>query len=355
MAFFFRWPVGKGVILVALCLVSLLLFAVWPEQAEDLHQSSLGSVVENCSISTVSRGEFIACFKARVSFPEPPDTLMHQLAEYYQASHQLPTQAGQYGCHDVAHAIGQLEYSRAGSIYQGLESCSSICAYGCYHGLVEQAVADTGQVSFAQAQPCDQLDDRAQKPCFHGAGHGFLAVSGSLGEALGYCQQFQESEFGFENCAYGVFMEAFTPSDVAHQPQAFPENIQVFCAAFPPNQQKICLHLLGALTYLKTGDITAAVNVCQQYSDRAREVCLAGLGQELFVAVSSVQALREQTQRIAPKSDQFLLISGLAEAAVWVDPSARKGHTLCQELTDPALAEWCQNQIQYFQARFSNT
>jgi len=88
--------------------------------------------------------------------------------------------------------------------------CSPVLAFGCYHGLLDQAFKkDLSKLSEAQ-EACEKLGDRGSGPvasCTHGIGHGVASYfkSADLTGALKTCDALPENSPQY--CYDGVFME----------------------------------------------------------------------------------------------------------------------------------------------------
>lgn len=104
--------------------------------------------------------------------------------------------------HDLAHVVGGVLFRRFGK--KGIGYCGSEFEWGCYHGLLSQAVASgIPTVSLCRNENPDEL-----RNCRHGLGHGLLLVYtytiAGLERALDECETLGQ---GFYACAGGVFME----------------------------------------------------------------------------------------------------------------------------------------------------
>ncbi len=104
--------------------------------------------------------------------------------------------------HDLAHVVGGVLFRRFGQ--KGIVYCGSDFEWGCYHGLLSQAIAS----GIPASALCTSTDPDTLRSCRHGLGHGLLLVNTytipGLERALDACQTLGQ---GFFACAGGVFME----------------------------------------------------------------------------------------------------------------------------------------------------
>jgi len=125
-------------------------------------------------------------------------------------------------CHDFGHLLGRETYKsfRSGEELK-INSKTSFCSYGFYHGLMEEMARSESDLSrvrdfcdYVDAQIVDQSPD-ATLQCFHGIGHGWVNVHDEpelWGDALGIaqrginlCEQVSQNESELSRCATGVF------------------------------------------------------------------------------------------------------------------------------------------------------
>ncbi len=124
------------------------------------------------------------------------------LQETYQG------EAGSQGnIHDLAHFVGNLLYKKKG--IDGLSNCTSQFAFGCYHGFLDTAFAQSLEHLSDAEKTCLSLGPPLSGPnasCIHGIGHGIASFynTTNLPNALSSCDKLTEGE---QFCYDGVFME----------------------------------------------------------------------------------------------------------------------------------------------------
>ncbi|MBI2009827.1 MAG: cupredoxin domain-containing protein [Candidatus Chisholmbacteria bacterium] len=117
-------------------------------------------------------------------------------------------EAGNSGSiHDLAHYAGSLLFQKLK--LEGINHCTATFAFGCYHGFLDTAFANSLDLLPQAESACRELDATLTGPvssCLHGIGHGVASFyqTADLEASLTACDQLQE---GQEYCYDGVFME----------------------------------------------------------------------------------------------------------------------------------------------------
>lgn len=124
-------------------------------------------------------------------------------------------------CHDFAHLLGEEAYEKfsKGEDFE-VSTKTSYCAYGFYHGFMEQLVSRNADIKQAR-EFCAYVDERlkdktpgAYLACYHGIGHGWTDGQEELhwGDelaiakpALRLCEEVSETDHELLICATGVF------------------------------------------------------------------------------------------------------------------------------------------------------
>ena len=109
--------------------------------------------------------------------------------------------------HDSAHALGKQLYLRYG--LPGITRCKTNFAFGCHHGLAENALVKHPEYLLPLAKTCERLGAPGSGPhvsCIHGLGHGVAGVTSQkkLPQALSKCNKLVTWA---NYCHDGVFME----------------------------------------------------------------------------------------------------------------------------------------------------
>ncbi len=115
-----------------------------------------------------------------------------------------------YG-HDMAHYLGKLIYKEKG--ISGLKICDTAFGFGCYHGFIQDYIADMGPNQIpALSDECLKRDTPyGQLGCHHGIGHGVLShYKYDVKKSLSICDKYLTGDF-LHTCYTGIFME--NPND----------------------------------------------------------------------------------------------------------------------------------------------
>lgn len=124
-------------------------------------------------------------------------------------------------CHDFVHLIGKKAYKlfSADKNFQ-ISSKTSYCAYGFYHGFMENMVSERGDVSLAKDfciyvdKQLSKITPNARLACFHGIGHGWTNThdpkywgdeKAMVYPALSLCEKVTQDPEELAICATGVF------------------------------------------------------------------------------------------------------------------------------------------------------
>ncbi|MBI2013803.1 MAG: hypothetical protein HYS87_03190 [Candidatus Colwellbacteria bacterium] len=114
----------------------------------------------------------------------------------------------EFDCHQDAHDVGRIGYTLHKE--KTFESCDANCHSGCYHGTMEEFLADVGTANLAE-----EIDGICSKfetsfglfECLHGVGHGLLAyLNYDLPATIAECDRLKD-RFSAISCYGGMFME----------------------------------------------------------------------------------------------------------------------------------------------------
>ncbi len=113
--------------------------------------------------------------------------------------------------HDQAHLIGGLLYEKNG--IEGISTCDSTFAFGCYHGLMDRvlAAADKNNLNptiIEAREGCSSAGEVMNvRSCIHGIGHGLATLENyDIKKALNDCDLLAPEDQTY--CSDGMFMEA---------------------------------------------------------------------------------------------------------------------------------------------------
>lgn len=124
-------------------------------------------------------------------------------------------------CHSAAHFLGQELYRQEKNAPHSFAECDGSCLGGCFHGVIEGYLNETGQELSKMDQVCKSVstaESGTYQDCLHGLGHGLMALTGNdLLSSLSVCDQFSRPDF----CYLGVFMENTSSPTNPNHPTKF--------------------------------------------------------------------------------------------------------------------------------------
>ncbi|CAN5178578.1 hypothetical protein BH09PAT1_BH09PAT1_5160 [soil metagenome] len=205
----------------------------------------------------------------------------------------------QESAHDYAHYVGLLIYEKKG--LPGMSICTTDFAFGCYHGLLDQAFRnDLSRLSQAE-QACKQvgvINSGPYNSCIHGIGHGIASYfkDKDLTGALKTCDKLPESSPQY--CYDGVFMEFsrdaldsfYRPTDPLYPCDSLEGKYVFSCGRNQPSVMTSRLHLSYDDIY----------NACHKAANvDLRTSCYVALG------FQAVYASNEDPQKIIAMCDNY--------------------------------------------------
>jgi len=297
--------------------------------------------------TNVQRGLFFSCFSEYVRpyiRAQGIDELVTVIDQEIQED--LNSQGGSLDrCHDVMHVIGQIGASEVGS-QQTLQECSTVCGAGCFHGVVEDYVAKSGDLSQAMTSLCKETDDpqfnRSLWACFHGLGHGVGTLIGEAIESFEMCD-LAPNELGRENCSYGVFMELFETSSFGHETLPIPADLRSFCDSLWGIHQEVCYGYSGLLALQRDNSIDSAALACSSVPQDHELSCISHLGNMAYYYYQDdLDELRLFCTQFGEEAELECML-GMLQESVNSDPQARIGFALCDSLQDQGKQQTAQS------------
>ena len=194
-------------------------------------------------------------------------------------------------CHTEAHYVGYAAYDLLKE--KAFADCTENCHSGCYHGAVEALFWDVGPSKVIEKtfEICSRLpSDFERFQCFHGTGHGFLALeSYNLPQAIERCNEFSTPEI-ISSCYGGVFMEnigaglGLSPSNVGHVTEWLSWSDPLFpCNQFDnnPTAQERCYEMQTSwMLVISNRDYDFAVSECLKAREEMIPICFRSFGRD---------------------------------------------------------------------------
>jgi len=278
-----RFKIRKNylaILVVILSLISLILLSITflrntPTQDQSVVVSTSKNVTQKGAIGNTAEYNAIK----KIAADNGVETAWEYVIDTYGKDNSRQLEA-----HDYAHYIGQLIFKEKG--LAGITICTTDFAFGCYHGLLDQAFRkDLSPLQQAE-KACEQVGKIGSGPyasCIHGIGHGVASYfkDKDLNGALKTCDKLPQNSPQF--CYDGVFMEFsrdalddfYKPNDLLYPCNSVEAKYTFACGR---NQPTVLMNRLSK----SYGDVAKA---CQKATIRdLKASCYTALG---FQAVYS--------------------------------------------------------------------
>lgn len=237
--------------------------------------------------------------------------------------------------HEFTHIIGNDLYKQYG--LAGIQFCTAEFAFGCYHGVTEQALTDLGPLGVIEIQgQCQTFfteKPAAVSSCIHGIGHGVLGFNGlDLPRALGDCDLL---DLSFRQYCYdGVFMEN------ASNPQSALASWQ-FCEALDARYQFSCARYQTLRQFETLGrDFPAASRFCLEAKRLAiRETCADSLGiVAAQIQVGEYISIATACSQVGNEEFESLCVIGAVKEVIF--QAFANWQSVSQELCESLSGQW---------------
>lgn len=325
-----------------------------PRASEASREVTIKTMIENIKLFFLNLSDKIRSIFDSAK-KEDPVLTWSDLKEKYKG------QGGAIGdIHDQAHLIGGQIFDKEGM--DGLTSCSSEFAFGCFHGFLDKAFEKSLDELKKAEEACKTLGEGGPSAsCVHGIGHGVASFyqTANLKASLTACKRL--SDLGKQFCYDGVFMEfergapssfyskenPYKPCDELeielgeetifacgrNQPTvlmgrlgfSFEDVISVCLKAPSDSFKTACFDALGFITTKSTSDPASIIDACQKI--KVEEYILrcvkASAGELIFQEVPGWQSK-------APAVCS-LLLSGRAECQSYIQELIRQYGRLISE------------------------
>ena len=217
------------------------------------------------------------------------------------------------GSHDIAHYIGSLVYKELG--LNGIKECDTSFSFGCYHGVLEELIAEDGIGDLAKViEVCKTIPLQSQITCYHGLGHGILPFfKYDLKPSLSLCDSILPSEHQVY-CYNGVFME----NAIVNFSKVTKDNPQWPCNTVDEKYKSACWgYQMVFLFNLYNNNITKIAEICSEAGkDDYTKNCIRGLSQQITQTSSyESNTIRGECAEISGDMANFCQIAAAEE---WV-------------------------------------
>jgi hypothetical protein len=232
------------------------------------------------------------------------------------------------GCHDEAHDLGKVIFSKLRDVGASLESCADACGSGCMHGVLMQFFTDGHDSDGLSHQHSAQLtaaDIAGRIPtfcesaaltrmylpgdCAHGVGHAVMFLSKyDISAGIDLCERFQTYALRYY-CATGAYMEyriVRTPKDYPSHGVFYPCDTARYPAACFRNVMSATIRRNSA----EGGTFKTLQQRCAALSRKYRLGCFHGIGQALVGNVARGQMTVAQLCEFGSRDDQTMCVEG---------------------------------------------
>ncbi len=218
-----------------------------------------------------------------------------------------------YMQHTSMHTIGALLYEAKG--LNGITTCDSTFAYGCYHGFFGEAIQKIGISKIPILDKlCIERVGIYESNCQHGIGHGILANVGNenITKSLYICDTLTTKK-SISDCRSGIFME-YNFNSMNHTSTTIreldPSSPYTPCSIIPKTYQDACYfsqpewwNRVYKKDYQKIGQL------CENLPISQRKMCLRGMGRvAAFSSSFEIQETISKCNSISTKVGTTLCI-----------------------------------------------
>lgn len=260
-----------------------------------------------------------------------------------------------FDCHSGAHYVGRAAYDVFRE--EAFGSCTTSCHSGCYHGAMEALFWETGSASAVDTvdATCEVLPtELGRQQCFHGSGHGLLALSNyDLPATIELCGNFS-TERKRQDCYGGVFMEnvmatlGFAAGVGEHTTEWLSSNDLHFpCSLFSANPlaQEQCYEMQTSwMLIVLSYDYQETARVCSEApNESARTACFKSFGRGIGGTSVRSPEKTEELCALVPSQYYDSCIIGTANTLIdyWGGSAVRQSIEFCEALTTAQSKEVC--------------
>ena len=244
--------------------------------------------------------------------------------------------------HQLAHTIGNITYRRNG--INGIALCDPTFSFGCYHGVTEELLRQSGPRSIAytlnqcrQMFPGENNYAKGYARCIHGMGHGLLIWEEfNLQKALLDCDLLEEIDRRY--CYDGVFMEyAFSNPEK----NVFDDNPWIICTTLDERYRPSCARYLPSILETTFNpNLSKIADICLSApTDTLRNHCIDHLGFLVwFQSKNDVKKVNKLCSGMRDDEYKYQCIARVAEELIFQKYQGwrKNAPALCQTLPE----EW---------------
>jgi len=230
-------------------------------------------------------------------------------------------------CHAAAHYLGRQAYKEIQQVAETYEQCTSACWGGCYHGVIEQYIAENnlfpGDLDALTAEiltVCGTEDDydkpRVFGECLHGIGHAMMFITNAdLPRSLEFCDVLPSVQQR-EVCYGGIFMENSSSSTSLDHPS---EYLKLSDPMYPCNileekYKKLCYQYQSSYFAIITqSDWLETIDLCLQVPIAYQDGCFQVLGSNQVGRTQDLQLMNNTCELVQDTTLKQNCIAGVVE------------------------------------------
>lgn len=250
-------------------------------------------------------------------------------------------------CHELTHYLSRLAYQKEKSISAVYDQCSSVCHGGCYHGVIEQFLADKklsitngSQINEEVPRACGRLQDYKvpllYDECIHGIGHGTMYINdGDLIAALSLCDLLPV-EKDRQTCYSGAFMENSSSSTNLDHPSKFikAEDPMYPCNILDEKYLPLCYRYQSSHFAIITQSNWLEVGrLCFQVPKEYQKSCFLTVGSNQVGFTQDFDTIISDCNLMPSKEAKDFCFQGAVDAfAIRYRDDFKKGVSFCEKI-----------------------
>ena len=294
---------------------------------------SLRSEEQSIEITSYIASQTRLCYQSKASGQCYRDLAVNLLDKYKlpEILNELAKDVTQTGsvklsaCHNITHYLGREAYKRSNNIQQTFKQCNQICLTGCFHGVVEEHLAeknlsieDDNALEKEIQTLCGKEEDYDNfikfQECLHGLGHGLMFLTeNDLPRVLRLCESLSTQD-EILNCQNGAFMEN-AHSNSEHPSKYIKEDDPNFpCSILDKKYLNNCyIYQSHRLVSIGKNDWKKIFQLCYTFPKDYWYQCFRSLGTFQPTISSDVEVMKANCALITDPDHRNICIGGVAE------------------------------------------
>ncbi|MCH7828648.1 hypothetical protein IH982_02120 [Patescibacteria group bacterium] len=263
--------------------------------------------------------------------------------------------------HELIHVIGEAAFLKLG--YGAFNICDSFFKFGCYHGVVLEAIRQSGynqKLLEELADGCLSLphSGTTTTACIHGIGHAIMVVRGyDLIPSYEDCDRMSLDKLASFYCYDGVSMENVVRRHEREGAldQLYSEDPYYPCNSVPQQYEAACVreHIFHVRNNFGWKDVDKSAEYCLYFTaeDTLRE-CFGAMGSAINQDFSSEpkRVIEECNKLVTYDPTYRTLCTSTAATHYSFAQQSQQAEMLCNSLPDRIDREGCFGAVEYARA-----